>query len=297
MASLKVLADLKKSAQQNSDAPTCQILKPLGDVPQPVAVHLPNIPSLKKTIQRHKAVGLPANPQNLDDLEDIPRQFSVTRGDEPFLLYDSLNDEEEELECGRVIIFASENHLKQLIRSRRWYCDGTFKVSPLIFYQLFTILCSITYSVAGRSTSVVLPMVYALLASKQETAYRKVFRVVRSAAATFEIPYEVPLYVMSDFEVAIINAIQGEIGDVIRACFFHLSQSVWRQIQAHGLARWYNDPQDRSIRDAAHQLCALAFVPLHDVESIFDNFKATAPVAFQPILDYFEVNDYTLFVQ
>lgn len=289
MHSLKVRATLKRKATDYQEAPPCQILKDLANVPEPVAAHLPNLPSLTRTIQRHRAATLPMNAQSIEDLEGIPRQFSVTKSNEPFLLYDSLNDEEDELTCGRIIIFATEMNLKNLIKSRRWYVDGTFKTAPAIFYQLFTILGCCSYLLGGKPASIILPLIYALLESQEEAAYRKVFEVTLSAAQSFEIPYEIPFYVMCDFEIAIINAILSTIGDVIRACFFHLCQSIWRRIQADGLAAAYNDPQDRSIRDAARKLCALAFVPLHDVESVFLEFKASAPQNFGPVTDYFQV--------
>ena len=45
-----------------------------------------------------------------------------------------------DLTCGRIIVFATKENLRILFeRSRTWYLDGTFKVTPGIFYQLFVI--------------------------------------------------------------------------------------------------------------------------------------------------------------
>lgn len=284
------MGTLKSKVTDHPEALPCQIVNSITSIPENIAAHLPNLPSIKRSIQRHRAARLPGNPRHVEDLESIPRQFSKTQGGEPFLLYDSLNDEEEPLSCGRVIVFATQENLNRLINSRRWYCDGTFKVTPSIFYQVFTILGGVQHVVDGKQDFVVLPLVFALLESKEEMAYRKVIEVVLSAAESFKIQFQIPHYVMTDLELAIINAILDLVGDVIRTCLFHLSQAVFRKIQGTAdLLQKYNDPQDRSIRDAAHRLCALAFVPLHDVELTFGEFKATAPEAFEPICEYFEV--------
>ena len=72
------------------------------------------------------------------------------------------------------------------------------------------------------------------------------------------------------------------------ACFFHLKQTVFRRVQAEGLQAAYNDPDDRSIKEAAQMICALAFVPVEDVEKAFDIFVDRAPEAFMEVADYFE---------
>lgn len=96
---------------------------------------------------------------------------------------------------------------------------------------------------------------------------------------------------ISDFEMAIINAVIGCFGEeIVRLCYFHLNQSVYRHVQEKGLQTLYNDPDDRSIKTAAHMLCALAFVPPDDVITVFLKFAPTVPAAFRPIIEYFEVS-------
>lgn len=85
---------------------------------------------------------------------------------------------------------------------------------------MFTVLAAIDYEINDKSEFIVLPMIYALLETKEEAAYSKVFEVILSAAESFEIPYQTPLYVICDFESAIINSIIRIIGEVVRACFF-----------------------------------------------------------------------------
>ncbi|KAF0987337.1 hypothetical protein HZS_1116 [Henneguya salminicola] len=68
---------------------------------------------------------------------------------ERFLLFDnnSINN--------RLIIFSTQRNLDRLNANRNWYCDGTFKSTPNLFYQLYTI------HVLYKTTST--PVVYCLL--------------------------------------------------------------------------------------------------------------------------------------
>lgn len=124
-----------------------------------------------------------------------------------------------------------------------------------------------------------------------QCAYQKVFDILYEKVEEFGIPLKEPTLVLGDFEMAVINAVISCFGeDILRLCFFHLCQSVYRHIQGNGLQTSYNDPDDRSIKAAAHQLCALAFVPPEDVIRVFLKFAPTVPESFEPIIAYFEVN-------
>lgn len=143
----------------------------------------------------------------------------------------------------------------------------------------------------GTERKIAFPFVHALLETKREQAYSKVLEIILSLSATFGIRIRHPATVMTDFEMAIINAVKKHFDeDTIRLCFFHLRQSVYRKIQEEGLQAQYGDPNDKTIRQAAHNMCALAFVPPEHVLDIFDLFYDEIPEAFIPIAVYFEVN-------
>ncbi|KAF0985453.1 hypothetical protein HZS_6942 [Henneguya salminicola] len=59
-----------------------------------------------------------------------------------------------------------------LSANRNWYCDGTFKSTPNLFYQLYTI------HVLYKTTSI--PVVYCLLLSKTTMIYTELFSVIRN---------------------------------------------------------------------------------------------------------------------
>ena len=169
-----------------------------------------------------------------------------------------------------MLLFRQKN-LKQLMKGTIWFCDGTFKMSLTIFFQIFTILGSIVQIINDAEQTIALPLVYALLPCKEQIYYSKVFEVVISECSKLDIQVKLPLVVMSDFELPIINAVKTNIlTNVIKGCFFHLCQNVHWRIQTEGLQEKYNHPTDNSIRNASHMLCALAFVHTEDVYEYFD---------------------------
>lgn len=173
----KIVAKLKKTAVKNPSMLPSQILKDVNilNVPEEIAAYLPSTHNIKQTMLREKAKKLPSNPRTIEDLELIPRVFSVTKDTgEFFLLYDSCSDEDYLDENGRILIFATESNLRMLFKSDVWFADGTFKSAPSIFYQLFTIMGKFPWMHLGKQKTAVRPFVYALLENKAEFSYKKV---------------------------------------------------------------------------------------------------------------------------
>ena len=102
--------------------------------------HLADRPNIKKQIQPIRLKELPSNPQSINVLREIPDVYQKTLVGENFLLYDSYEDENYDLQCGRIIIFCTEENLRILIRSLTWFVDGTFSTVPSIFFQFFATL-------------------------------------------------------------------------------------------------------------------------------------------------------------
>ena len=62
-------------------------------------------------------------------------------------------------------IFAADNDLQFLAQSNHWFADGTFRVTPDGFSQMYTI--------HGFYDDHVFPCVYALLPGRGEDTYRR----------------------------------------------------------------------------------------------------------------------------
>ncbi|KAK0404251.1 hypothetical protein QR680_017365 [Steinernema hermaphroditum] len=90
-----------------------------------------------------------------------------------------------------------------------------------------------------------------------------------------------------DFEAGAQNAARTVWPAVkIRSCLFHLSQSVWRKVQALGLQQLYAD--ETEVRRAIRSLSALAFLKPDEVSLGFDEIKRSAPMDIPPLNDLFE---------
>ena len=94
-----------------------------------------------------------------------------------------------------------------------------------------------------------------LLENNTADSYSTVLGETVSAAERLHVRIQHLQTVISDFELAIISAVKNEFSiESVRLCFFHLCQSIYRIIQSEGLQQQYMDPNDDSIRKAAHSM-------------------------------------------
>lgn len=297
-------ASLKRKAADHPEQPPSQLLRnELQGLEDEVLSQLPTQPALIRSLQRVRRKELPSNPLSLSQLGEIPARYQQTLVGEHFLLHDSgpppeesSSDSDSESDDGeperarqerpRVIVFATRKNLELLCESAVWFLDGTFKTAPSIFAQVFTIMGS--RKRAGHEEEVAVPLVYALLTGKKTELYKEVLEVVKDAVARFNVPRCNPMKVMTDFELAIINAVSEVFPNVpVSGCYFHLGQILYRRIQGDGLQAQYRDPADRSVKRFAHMLLALAFVPVADVRGAYKELRRACPQILHGVYDEF----------
>lgn len=164
------------------------------------------------------------------------------------------------------------------------------QVAPTIFTQLFTILGTIKRPKDGADDEIAaIPLVYALLSSKETQQYTIALKAIQDYAQESGIIC-VPRKLMMDFEKSIINACTEMYPDTsIMCCFFHLTQSVYRKVQGVGLQESYCNPENDRLRVQMHIILALAFVPINDndVCRIFTRLEAHVDEDNAPVLDNF----------
>ncbi|KAE9532428.1 hypothetical protein AGLY_010051 [Aphis glycines] len=101
-----------------------------------------------------------------------------------------------------------------------------------------------------------------------------------------------PKTIMVDFEKGAMNAITSEFPEAkLKGCFFHLSQCIWRQIQAAGLQKKYID--DVTFALQIRKLPSLAYVPENKVIESYEKLLDTKyfienDELLSPILNYFD---------
>ncbi|CAF3339026.1 unnamed protein product [Rotaria socialis] len=113
---------------------------------------VPDFKHVKRNIRNHRVKkDLPEIPHD-KTFNVIPDKLTTTKRNSLFLQFDSDPGND------RIIIFASAEQLQLLESGEQLLVDGTFKVTPSIFYQLYAM------HVVYRNA--VLPVVFALLPNK-----------------------------------------------------------------------------------------------------------------------------------
>ncbi|KAE8741805.1 hypothetical protein FOCC_FOCC012666 [Frankliniella occidentalis] len=120
-----------------------------------------------------------------------------------------------------------------LKRLSQQHPDGTLKVCPGLFVQIFTISGLVKrMKPDGEGEVPAVPLIFAFLTAKKEEHYGQVLKEVISAAREQQVPFTEPARAMSDFELAILNSIQEALPVTeMQCCFFHLGQSMYRKIR------------------------------------------------------------------
>lgn len=196
----------------------------------PALARLPVRDNIKRRIRMVRQNNdLVSEPKDLQ-FASVPPQLTQTHREELFLRSDtgpgtadciSLERCDMVLCLGeeRILIFASPEQLQILQSSSDFLVDGTFKVVPAVFYQL--------YIIHAIYRDHVVPVIYALLRKKSGETYHQLIDEILKVA-----PNWTPRSVMMDFEQASINAFHRKFPNVaLSGCYFHLRQSIHRKLQ------------------------------------------------------------------
>ncbi|KRX38348.1 hypothetical protein T05_10514 [Trichinella murrelli] len=166
--------------------------------------HFPLFKRVRSTMYKHRAKRFPRLPEHRHDLV-IPEQFKTTKSGEDFLLCQS--------NSRHILVFATGTNIRLLAACRTWGMDGTFKIVPQWYQQLFTIHAF----VAGK----LVPAVYCLCTGKDIATYGYIFQALIDKAAVLEVDLN-PDTIICDFETALIPAIRGYFPNTrVQGCYFH----------------------------------------------------------------------------
>ena len=253
-------ANMKRRAESAEEATRSIVQNELLNVPIGASHLLPKRPTLSRGVRRHRQMAGP------NDQQDI-MVSSLTQSNRPFIRVNRDN----------MVIFASDEDLVFLSRCQHWFADGTFRVSPVGYDQLYTI--------HGFYNGEVFPVVYALLSERTEHAYLQLLQEILTLNASLD-----PVSVVFDFELAAIRAFQNTFPmATITGCMFPFGQCVWRKLQSEGFAQRYRDEPGFAL--LVKRLLALAFIPTDDVIEVFETL-ITDPAyrEIEVICDYMEDN-------
>lgn len=132
---LRIIGAIKREVNEYADRAPAAVMRIAVNASSAVQAHLPEKDNLRKTIQRERTKQLPANPNSIQDLESVPDRFTKTLTGSTFLIYDSYEDDDYTSNCGRILVFSTRENLRRLFKSTIWHLDGTFKITPSIFFN------------------------------------------------------------------------------------------------------------------------------------------------------------------
>jgi hypothetical protein len=267
----QAVAAMKDRMGELSATPTSAIGTVSTQLSPSVLMALPKRTSLKRTLQRKRhepqsnsgSGSFPAPPT--DTLFTIPQDFRS------MVLHDS------GVGPDRLLIMGSTELLDGLARAKLWLADGTFKVVPSIFFQLYSIHFELVPGINPAA-------IYCLVQTKTRAVYDRILDAVKHM-----IPLAAPERILLDFENAAIGAFQSSFPTAtVMGCYFHLTQSVIRKVQEIGLKADYENDDD--LRIAIRCSPALAMVPASDVVESFLILSDHMPnhEKIPELLSYFE---------
>ena len=153
---------LKRRAKECQDKSSTVINSCTENISLAAQGELPSTDSMRQMVKRRRN-RLSLAPPNLADVSEIVipdeyKQYMINSGErENFLIADSGQSYD------RILIFERESRTKHLLDSGKWYADGSFRLAPPLFTQVYVIL--------EKKHGGVHPILYALLPNKRHATY------------------------------------------------------------------------------------------------------------------------------
>lgn len=206
------------------------------------------------------------------EYSDFPNVLKYNLLNELFLQYDSGFCDME-----RVVMFYTDFSKNWIKKAKTWLIDGTFWCVPAQFTQMITI--------HGLLFGKTYPLVYMLLKSKRESAYKKAFLKIKELFAID------PINICIDFEKGLYNSCNEAFEGVnLKGCNFHFVQCVWRKVPNLGLQKDFSN--NLNVRKQIKMCLNLAFVPENRINFEYDKivlyYKETTNKALTDFFDYFK---------
>ncbi|XP_066941046.1 uncharacterized protein [Macrobrachium rosenbergii] len=248
----KILAELKSQASACQESSRSLISSLCEMLDENEMALLPSTVRVSRNIRnwRQAKVSAPPIPHTRYSYE-IPDEYKFLDSGELFLQFDSGQSDKD-----RLLVFATNKGLDDLVNVKHWAGDGTFKCSPSIFYQLYTLHIQV-----GLLS---VPRLFALLPNKRQESHNLLFNQLMELRPGLN-----PVSIMMDFEKAHINSFKSVFQSAsVSCCLFHLSQSVYRKVCEIGFKDRYHHDNEFSIKIRCFS--ALAFLPPSDVLDGFE---------------------------
>jgi MULE transposase domain/FLYWCH zinc finger domain len=153
--------------------------------------------------------------------------------------------------------------------------DGTFKSSSSSFFQV--------YIIHGFLSGQSFPILYCFLSNKTQDTYTRMLRIIKIKLFNNNVLFY-PTMIQIDFEQAAYNAIRAVFPEtVVRGCYFHFGQSIWRNVQKLGLLSLYHE--NIQFKKFVQCTSTLPLLPLERVDWSWQYIKSLYPSENTAVLE------------
>lgn len=152
--------------------------------------------------------------KNLKDLK-LPDHLA-----DNFFLFDDGTEE-------KILFFCTPLAKSKFKVYKCYYGDGTFKVAPRLFYQLYTLHINASQN---DDTVNFVPLIYILLPNKTQATYERLFTILRDQFLLNIEQYK------CDYELAVIQAVNVVYPNAkVTGCYFHYWKALSKKSKNVGL--------------------------------------------------------------
>ncbi|XP_013196278.2 uncharacterized protein LOC132904299 [Amyelois transitella] len=257
----KEISDFRQKLKEDARTglKVCQILQNnQSDCTPEFLDHLPSQSALKQVMYRARSK-VPKKKEPTDILFEIDESEMQING-QCFVIKDRIYNNNK-----RILLLSTKNMMQLLQQADFWVLDGTFKIVPHIFQQLYTIHGNL--SVTGNKTKT-FPLLYCLCTNKDKKTYDMIFELLQEYGVENDLEFH-PKICILDFEKAAIQSLKSNFENVIlHGCHFHLGQILYRQVQQRGLTQRY--ASDIKFKTDVKCLLALSFLPPNEIPIYFN---------------------------
>ena len=155
----------------------------------------------------------------------------------------------------RIIAYSTKKLLK-IFNQRKSSGDGTFKICPALWKQLYIVMVKF-----GNSW---IPVCYALLPDKCKETYFTFFYMVRKQIKSMKMDFNLGSMI-TDFEIGAMKAAAAAWKVAVKGCYYHFTQSGWRFVQNNNMASAYLSVTDQEFKLLIRCILSLPHVPLDDL--------------------------------
>lgn len=228
-------------------------------------------PALKKANERKSAVKTPNMMDAEGKVDKISTEILQTDADEPdyFLIH--------EADKSGTIILGSRFLITKFFASEKVGSDGTFKMAPIGYTQVYMLWSLLEGGVEGEFAprSKGIPAVYFILKGKTQALYDEAFRELEKYRKDNNIPNPSWSSYLIDDEKAVQNVVEELYPFVdIELCFFHVNKNILKCLMKFKLSSFVKKCESDGELWFYGQFKQILVLPLLPLSEIHDTFKS-----------------------